>query len=337
VRTRTALLAIGGTIAVTIGGSTAYAAVAAGPVSSGGVVSGCYTNAEISGSHALVLQNQGTTCPRGTTAVSWSEQGPAGATGATGAQGAAGPQGPAGLQGPAGATGAQGPPGAGLASLDALDGIPCNVGSPDAGVLQITYTPTADNTKSSATFTCETSSLYTLSLDLAGTGTGSVTSSAGDISCGTTGTGQCSSPYGTGTAVTLTETPDTDSGFTGWSGGGCSGTAITCTVTMSQAQTVTASFTTYPLTVTINGASAEVQNEANGGDACFSNSNSTATCVFDFPPGTAISLITASFGSASSYPVFTSWGGACAGFTTSEACDLTMNQAQDVTANFTQS
>ena len=113
-RTRTALLAIGGTIAVTIGGSTAYAAVAAGPVSSGGVVSGCYTNAEISGSHALVLQNQGTTCPRGTTAVSWNEQGPAGATGA------------------------QGPPGAGLASLDALDGIPCNVGSPDAGVLQIT-------------------------------------------------------------------------------------------------------------------------------------------------------------------------------------------------------
>jgi hypothetical protein len=157
VRTRTALLAIGGTIAATIGGSTAYAAVAAGPVSSGGVVSGCYTNAEISGSHALVLQNQGTTCPRGTTAVSWNEQGPAGATGATGAQGDAGPQGPAGLHGPAGATGAQGPPGAGLASLDALDGIPCNVGSPDAGVLQITYTPTADNTKSSAAFTCETS------------------------------------------------------------------------------------------------------------------------------------------------------------------------------------
>ena len=85
-RTRTVLLATGATIALTIGGTTAYAAVAGGPVDSGGVVHACFTNAAIKGSHAIVLQDAGTTCPSGTTAVTWNQQGPAGATGAVGAK-----------------------------------------------------------------------------------------------------------------------------------------------------------------------------------------------------------------------------------------------------------
>jgi collagen type VII alpha len=125
-RARTGLLTIGGVIALTVGGGTAYATIAASPVSSG-VVYGCYTNAAVNGSHALVLQNAGTPCPNGTTAVSWNQTGPAGAagaigpagptgppgaTGATGLTGAAGPPGPIGLTGPTGATGGNGPPGA---------------------------------------------------------------------------------------------------------------------------------------------------------------------------------------------------------------------------------
>ena len=43
-RTRTALPGIGGAIALTIGGGTAYAAIAGGPVDASGVVHGCYTN-----------------------------------------------------------------------------------------------------------------------------------------------------------------------------------------------------------------------------------------------------------------------------------------------------
>jgi hypothetical protein len=120
-RNRTALLAAGFAMALVAGGGTALAAVASsGPVSSGGVITGCFTNAEINGSHVLVLQDAGTNCPKGTTAVSWNEQGPAGATGAVGAAGAQGPAGPAG---PAGAAGATGPPGpAGPAGSSDIDG-----------------------------------------------------------------------------------------------------------------------------------------------------------------------------------------------------------------------
>jgi len=105
-RTRTVLIAIGGTLALTIGGSTAYAAIAGGPVSSGGVISGCYTTQALNGSHVFVLQDAGATCPKGTTAISWNETGPAGATGPTGSIG------PAGAAGPPGTTGAAGPAGA---------------------------------------------------------------------------------------------------------------------------------------------------------------------------------------------------------------------------------
>src|SRR5262249_52175663 len=63
----------------------------------------------------------------------------------------------------------------------------------------------------------------TLSVAKNGTGTGSVTSSPAGINCGST----CSHSFADGSAVTLTATADAGSKFTGWSGGGCSGTG-TC-------------------------------------------------------------------------------------------------------------
>jgi hypothetical protein len=86
-----------------VGGGTALGAVI-GPIDSAGVVHGCYTTAAINGSHAFVLQDDGTTCPRGTTAIQWNQtgqRGPAGADGADGADGAQGPPGPS-TAGPAG-------------------------------------------------------------------------------------------------------------------------------------------------------------------------------------------------------------------------------------------
>src|SRR5260370_33826041 len=81
-------LVVGGiTGLVLFGGGGAAYAVCAGPVDSGGVIYGCYTNAQIHGSHALVLQDTGTSCPSGTTAIQWNQ---------TGSQGPEGPQGPAG-------------------------------------------------------------------------------------------------------------------------------------------------------------------------------------------------------------------------------------------------
>ena len=71
-------------------------------------------------------------------------------------------------------------------------------------------------------------------------GNGSVNSDPTGIAC-TSGT--CNKQFPQGSQVKLTEASGSDSAFSGWSGGGCSGTAAICTVTMSADQTVTATFT----------------------------------------------------------------------------------------------
>jgi subtilase family serine protease len=77
----------------------------------------------------------------------------------------------------------------------------------------------------------------TLTAAASGNGSGTISSNPGGISCGAT----CSHDYATGTMVTLAEAPASGSVFSGWSGD-CSGTGG-CTVTMSQARSVTATFT----------------------------------------------------------------------------------------------
>jgi len=76
-----------------------------------------------------------------------------------------------------------------------------------------------------------------LALSKLGTGTGTVTSAAAGIACGTT----CSAVFDQASSVTLTATAAAGSTFTGW-GGACSGTSATCVVTMSAAVAVTATF-----------------------------------------------------------------------------------------------
>ncbi len=92
---------------------------------------------------------------------------------------------------------------------------------------------------------------YTLSVDvvlapsmvLQQPASGRVTSAPAGIDC-TTGT--CEASYSGGTSVTLTATPGANSRFDGWGGEGCSGTDP-CTVSMSQARSVTASFSSTGL------------------------------------------------------------------------------------------
>jgi Divergent InlB B-repeat domain len=81
----------------------------------------------------------------------------------------------------------------------------------------------------------------TLTVTKNGTGSGTVTSSPSGIACGAT----CSQGYPSGTAVTLTATPDADSVFAGWTGGSCSGTG-TCPVVVTAATAVTATFVKAP-------------------------------------------------------------------------------------------
>jgi collagen triple helix repeat protein len=254
-RTRTVLLATGATIALTVGGSTAYAAVAGSPVSSG-VVHGCYTNAEVNGSHALVLQDAGTTCPKGTTAVSWNQTGPAGpvgpagpagATGATGPAGAAGPAGPAGATGPAGGVGPEGPQGpAGTSSVDALNGTTCNAAGSNPGALQVTY-----GSNGSVSLTCVPTTLYTLTVSIPTSDPrDSVVSNPAGIDCSPSlgSSSVCSAQFPAGYVVNLTAQPipDTDT-LTGWSGGGCpavvnQGDPVTCAVTMNADTNVSPTF-----------------------------------------------------------------------------------------------
>jgi hypothetical protein len=69
------------------------------------------------------------------------------------------------------------------------------------------------------------------------TGMGMVTSDPSGISCGAT----CTAEFPESSDVTLTAAPASGSTFLGWSGG-CTGSALTCTVTLSAATTVEAEF-----------------------------------------------------------------------------------------------
>lgn len=93
--------------------------------------------------------------------------------------------------------------------------------------------------RSSATATANFVPLYTLSVGRSGKG--SVVSNPDGISCGTGKSGSCSTKFPQGTRVTLTAVPDPGSTWTGWAGA-CTGTALTCTVPMSNNTSVNANF-----------------------------------------------------------------------------------------------
>jgi alpha-tubulin suppressor-like RCC1 family protein/subtilase family serine protease len=113
-------------------------------------------------------------------------------------------------------------------------------------------------------------SLYELTANKDGDGTGTVASSPLGIDCGA----DCTEAFDPGTAVTLTATADANSTFNGWTGGGCAGTGA-CLLTISADTTVTATFNERrpDLTVTqVNGTvnatqldgTATVKNEGTG-------------------------------------------------------------------------
>jgi hypothetical protein len=77
---------------------------------------------------------------------------------------------------------------------------------------------------------------YTLTVVLAGAGSGTVTSSPAGINCPS----DCSEAYEEGTMVTLSAAA-TSGYFAGWTGGGCSGTGP-CSTTVNADTSVTATF-----------------------------------------------------------------------------------------------
>ena len=80
---------------------------------------------------------------------------------------------------------------------------------------------------------------YTLSVTKNGPGTGSIANTPAGNS------------FSAGTVITLTATPDVNSTFAGWSGG-CTGTSLTCSVTMNSNTSVTGTFNLKTYTITAN-------------------------------------------------------------------------------------
>lgn len=157
-------------------------------------------------------------------------------------------------------------------------------------------------------------------LDVArdGTGSGSIVSGSGEISCGA----MCASDYDFGTMVTLTAAPEVGSTFDGWSGA-CTGMG-TCTVTMTSATSVSATFTRqrFSITVSVAGTGTGVVSSSPAGIAC------GATCAADFDYGAIVTLAA----SPAVGSVFTGWSGACTG---TGACTVDVTAATSVTATFT--
>ena len=152
--------------------------------------------------------------------------------------------------------------------------------------------------------------LHTLMVSRGGTGFGSVSSDIAGIDCGS----DCQQDYLQGTAVALTATPDPESIFAGWSGA-CSGQVTTCTVTMTQALQVGASFTAKPrLNVSVTGTGSGRVSSTPGGIDCGND------CTELFVPGTSVSLTA----TPSDDSVFDGWVGACGVFASAPRCDLTL-------------
>src|SRR5947199_4272257 len=167
-----------------------------------------------------------------------------------------------------------------------------------------------------ATFTAQR---FTLTVNRAGTGNGTATSSDGLITCPST----CTATYDSGISVTLTASPASGSTFATWSG--CATVSgATCAVTMTAAKSVTATFTAQRFTLTVNRAG------TGNGTATSSppGINCGATCSAAYDSGTVVTLAaTPAAGST-----FSSWSGC--NTVSGTICTVTMTAAKSVTATF---
>jgi hypothetical protein len=146
------------------------------------------------------------------------------------------------------------------------------------------------------------------------TGNGNVNSSDKFISCGS----KCSASYNMNSSVTLVASPASGSVFTGW-GGACSGTQLTCAVSVNDALNVTASFAPqFTLSIGRGGS----------GTVTGAGLDCGKVCSAKFTQGSIVTLTATPAAGLK----FTGWGGACSG--TSQTCAVAINKDTQVQANF---
>ncbi|WP_369681209.1 CARDB domain-containing protein [Chromatium okenii] len=139
------------------------------------------------------------------------------------------------------------------------------------------------------------------------------------INCGAI----CAADFNRGSEITLTAAPDANSTFSGWSGA-CTNKTGDCTVTMSEAQTVTATFIAKPITYKLSVSKVgdgSVKSDPTG-------INCGSDCVASFDKGKVVTLTATA---ATGYS-FGGWSGACSN--TSGTCSVSMASAKTVTATF---
>src|SRR5579871_6839543 len=201
-----------------------------------------------------------------------------------------------------------------LHSFDVSDG-----NNPGAGLLQTADgsfygTTTGGGSNGLGTVFKLQLTFYTLTVSTSGQGM--VTSTDGFINC----PGTCSHDYLENTQVTLNATPASGWAFTGWSGGGCSGTG-SCQVTMTQNINVSATFTQLPVTLTVSVFGNGTVTSTDGFIDC------PGSCQHTYDPGSHVTLNAM----AASGWLFSGWTGACMGV---GSCMLTMTQNLAVTGVF---
>ncbi|MCU7373298.1 hypothetical protein PEC18_21345 [Paucibacter sp. O1-1] len=153
------------------------------------------------------------------------------------------------------------------------------------------------------------------------TGNGKIASNTGGIDCGTA----CSASLAANTVLQLTATPAAGHVLQSWGGACASTSGPTCSVTVIQATTVSATFAPQPVSsftlavaVTGNGKVSSQPAGIDCGSTCSANYAAATSVVLTAAPAQGQTLQT--------------WGGACSG--TSAACTVTMSEARNVSATF---